>query len=69
MVRIRPTGFAGKAFAGGIAKGFMDARAAKQAQENFDREMAMKEEQNAIQKAYYESKTIEKNLNSTNSKI
>ena len=45
MVRIRPTGFAGKAFAGGIAKGFMDARAAKQAQENFDREMEIKEEQ------------------------
>ena len=62
MVRIRPTGFAGKAFAGGIAKGFMDARAAKQAQENFDREMEIKEEQNRIQEAYYKSKTIEENL-------
>ena len=40
MVRIRPTGFAGKAFAGGIAKGFMDAGDARIAQANFERAVA-----------------------------
>ena len=59
MVRIRPTGFAGKAFAGGIAKGFMDAGAARTAQANFEREMEIKEEANAIQKAFYDSKNKE----------
>ena len=58
-IRIKPTGFAGKAFTGGISKGFMDARDARIAQANFEREQEIKEEQNRIQAAYYKSKTDE----------